>query len=353
MAAQDSFIADKTRPIDADLDDIRDTLNFCLLTAAAGSIVIPGWDTEVISTSSPQDYSQPDSYKLTRGTRAIWINLTWANDAPASIQMCYDDGVSSPGKICFDAHSLTYDDDGNFKGPLSTLLNDLVSWWECNEFSVGSFGSPIVQVPRADSHGSNTATDSNTIASTDGGARSPLLSGKVARALDMSGEFLTIPSPHGLAPGSGSFSVACWVYADTFTGDMSPFSVSVNGGSLDWWLQYVNSTNRFTFQVLSSGTKIATDTNVGAPSTGTWYHLYGEVVAATHVGISVNNGTLDTTALSAAVNGSGGNAFIGYLGGVGRWWDGLVDEVAYWDRILTVTERAELYNSGSGIGYPG
>ena len=36
-----------------------------------------------------------------------------------------------------------------------------------------------------------------------------------------------------------------------------------------------------------------------------------------------------------------------------RCFNGWIDEVAVWDRVITSDERVELYNSGSGIGYPG
>jgi len=37
--------------------------------------------------------------------------------------------------------------------------------------------------------------------------------------------------------------------------------------------------------------------------------------------------------------------------GAGTEWNGLIDEVAIWDRQLTSDERTELYNSGSGLTY--
>jgi hypothetical protein len=32
-------------------------------------------------------------------------------------------------------------------------------------------------------------------------------------------------------------------------------------------------------------------------------------------------------------------------------WDGLIDEVGFWKRVLTSAERTELYNSGNGRDY--
>jgi hypothetical protein len=33
-------------------------------------------------------------------------------------------------------------------------------------------------------------------------------------------------------------------------------------------------------------------------------------------------------------------------------WNGMVDEVGFWKRVLTPAERAEIYNSGAGKTYP-
>jgi len=33
-------------------------------------------------------------------------------------------------------------------------------------------------------------------------------------------------------------------------------------------------------------------------------------------------------------------------------WDGVIDELGIWDRVLSASEVTELYNSGSGFQYP-
>ena len=35
-----------------------------------------------------------------------------------------------------------------------------------------------------------------------------------------------------------------------------------------------------------------------------------------------------------------------------RYWDGLIDEVGFWKRILTAQEKTNLYNAGAGLAYP-
>jgi len=81
----------------------------------------------------------------------------------------------------------------------STLLNDLVSWWSLDEAS----GS------RADSHGSNTLTDSNTVTQA---------TGKVSTAgqfTKVNSEHLTVPATHGLHGGDRDIAIVLWVYLDS------------------------------------------------------------------------------------------------------------------------------------------
>ena len=40
------------------------------------------------------------------------------------------------------------------------------------------------------------------------------------------------------------------------------------------------------------------------------------------------------------------------LGGVTLPWNGSIDEMGVWNRILTPTEIGQLYNSGNGLAYP-
>ena len=232
---------------------------------------------------------------------------------------------------------------GGPTGPVvpASLKTGLVSWWTLDEPSAGS-----AQVDRADSHGSNTAVDSFTTVPSSTEAKQGLSLGAGPT------DYIRIATPHGMDPGASSFSASVWVRAAAYAGDMTPFGVAANGGSLSWWFQYINATDRLSMQVLSSGFKIATDTNIGSPSINTWYHLYGEFdTDANTIGISINNGAMDTTAVTGTIYASGGPAAIGYLNGVGRYWNGQIDEAAYWSRILTTDERTSVFQDGDGITY--
>lgn len=112
-------------PIDEDLDWIRDNFNFLLCMAANGSPVLPGWITTV-DVSENNNYARPDGYVLTKGTRAIhmqmeWTQKTYADVSPivtrwiiSQVTLGYDDGVSSPGLTWFSPVSLTIESGASF-----------------------------------------------------------------------------------------------------------------------------------------------------------------------------------------------------------------------------------------------
>ena len=78
MAAQEGFERPAWgNPIDEDLDWMRDTQNFLLTIAVAGSSVAPGWITQ-INTDLNNNNAQPDQVILTKGSRLIRIKATYS-----------------------------------------------------------------------------------------------------------------------------------------------------------------------------------------------------------------------------------------------------------------------------------
>ena len=87
----------------------------------------------------------------------------------------------------------------------------------------------------------------------------------------------------------------------------------------------------------------------GAPSTGTWYFLVVQHDATNNqIGISVNNGTTDTTATTGGVRDGAAPFRIGAFGNATSFFDGRIDAVMVWKRLLTAAEKAYLYDSGNG-----
>jgi hypothetical protein len=226
--------------------------------------------------------------------------------------------------------------------PKHALLRGLVSWWPLEE-STGA--------DRLDYHGSNDLTDAGT-------AKVAKKAGRVNYGGEFTpattGRWLIRGNPPTLMPGDIDFTLACWakIYtkvAYTLVGKWWPNA----GNNREYRLYYSAAADRFRFSVSNDGAAVAEATadSLGAPDTNTWYFICGWHDAVNHkIGISVNAGAADLVnhATGVAVK----DCYFG-IGGYdgGGWLDGMVDEVAFWKRILTDGERTWLYNGGSGRTY--
>jgi len=220
------------------------------------------------------------------------------------------------------------------------LLRDLISYWKLNEAS----GT------RADSVGDNDLTDNNTVTRVVGKQSG------AAQFVLANSEYLSVTSNSSLNIGTSSFTLATWVYLSSKATQMGIITKWPTGGTGVYFIDYLNSSDRFRFRVTKDGGTSATAIadNLGAPSTGTWYFIVC-TFDGTNLSIQVNNGTADTATL-AGTTVDPDNADPFYLGRFSgttpNYLDGYVDEVGFWKRLLDSEEKARLYNSGSGITYP-
>ena len=220
--------------------------------------------------------------------------------------------------------------------PSSTLVNDLEHWWTLDEESGN----------RADSVGSITLTDNNTvtfIAGTKSNAadftatNSEYLS-NTAFGWDVSvdwsvgGRFKV-----NSVGGTDRFTILMFgpgdtlepdLYLDTFGTDLRCFcyTTSYEGGNVttvaaDTWYNYV----------------ITFDASDGAFGT---IRVYIDDTLELTI---VLTGTLGTTANTLRIGRNND--------GTNRYLDGAADEFAFWSRILTASEITEHHGAGSGVTY--
>ena len=214
----------------------------------------------------------------------------------------------------------------------------LISYWKLDEAS----GS------RADSYGTNTLTDNNTV------TQNPGKLGKAAQITLANTEWLSVASNSSLQSGNIDFTITAWVYLDSKA--TSEEIVTKLTGALalgEYQLQYSATSDRFQFQTWDTAVVKGTvdANNLGSPSTATWYYViaWRDKTAAT-VNIQVNNGTVNSAAETGPPATSAEGFSIGALSTLGQnGWDGRIDSVGFWKRTLNATERAALYNSGNGM----
>jgi hypothetical protein len=216
------------------------------------------------------------------------------------------------------------------------LLTDLISYWKLDASGV-----------TVDSHGSNTLTDNNTVGSA---------AGKIQEGVSLvaaSSEYLSRVSNASLELGNIDFTIQAWFKATTFPATSPVVVAKSSPAGWDYYLYHNGS--GFSFDVGTGAGRAGQVADSSTFNTGTWYHiLCWHDAAADTVNIQTNNGTIfsaTTSGVAPAVNN-----FLFHIGaadsGTAEFWNGVIDEVAFWKRTLTEAERARLYNSGNGLAYP-
>lgn len=213
-----------------------------------------------------------------------------------------------------------------------SLLDNLIDNWRCDESSgnlVGVLG--------------NTLTETN----------GPIASGtgKVNGARDLeasSSNYFTIADNAALSVGDIDWSVYGWVQLES-KGSNRVIMAKDTGANGEFYLYYHSASDRFRLQVYgASGFASGTSVNWGsAPSTGTWYFVAaGHNASTNEIWISINGGTPVTASHTTGVYDGAGAFRIGN-NAFNEYWDGLLDELAFFKRDIR-SDLASFYNSGNG-----
>jgi len=216
----------------------------------------------------------------------------------------------------------------------------LVSYWNMYETS----GS------RADSHGSNTLTDNNTVTSVinAGGAMKNVAASFVA-ANSESLSRATVADVIGT--GATDFTLAVWVKALTVNGSEGNhiFNGGVNNEGPAVWLL----ANGATDHRLYAWVPAAPFVSIG--DARRWMLIIAEYDAGTPLfrakamGSELNSGVWTAT---GTPTGFDDPFYFGRSQTYGRYFDGLMDQPLVWSRILSAQEHADLFNDGVGRFYP-
>jgi len=220
----------------------------------------------------------------------------------------------------------------------STLATDLRAWW------------PLEGSPWLDSHSAGPYTLSATNAPGTG-------TGKIASCLDVelsSTQWLYLENHADFRPGDTDFSWSCWVNAESLGGANGVFGKWHPSTASENEYCLIELAGDFAFFV-HDGTATQTSVSAGVSiSTATWYHVVcWHDSVNNEIGIAVDDATPVTAAHSAGVNTGGSSRFEigGYTNTGAAQWDGLIDEVGFWNKVVSAAEITELYNSGNAIGY--
>jgi hypothetical protein len=226
------------------------------------------------------------------------------------------------------------------------LTDNLISFWELEEAS----GT------RADSHGSNHLTESADAVA--------VATGKVGNGADFEGangsgaEHLFKADVPSLSLSSDqAFTIQAWFNAESDNGGNAMGMVSKYdlGSQLEYVLWLSTGVTPMFRVYDGSGNPTTVTGSVNPVFTGTWYCVHAWHDPDTDViGIAFNAGTPVTAAHTTGTRNLTAPFVIGafYTGGVGNGtFDGVIDQVGFWKRVLTGAERTQLYNGGAGLSY--
>ena len=229
----------------------------------------------------------------------------------------------------------------------STLSTSLVSWWDLDEAS----GT------RADAHGANDLTDTNTVTSTTGpdGDNAAFFVAANSEELKISDA-----SQSGLDI-TGNLSISVWVKFTSLptTGNSMWFAGkwATAGNQRAYRFGYDNNSDVFSIlagiSVSGAGTSaIDAISYTVSLSTDTWYMVTWTYEASTavqklYVGASE---VASATGVRNSIHNSSAKFALAEVNAAG-FLDGALDKAGVWTKVLTGSEITDLYNSGNGLTY--
>lgn len=222
----------------------------------------------------------------------------------------------------------------------AALTDNLVSFWSLDDVT--------------DSHGSNDLTNNNSVT---------FVTGKVGNAGNFNGSNQYLSITDGAQTGldlTSSLTVNSWIYLDTApSAGKADIINKVSFGDSQWLVAAQENSGDKGLLVLYENTQNNENFPVSISdwTASTWImytHTFNASTKEAEVFINgTSAGTVTNSNWTETRNGTA-TTFIGAYG-VGfdaGYFDGKIDELGVWSRVLTDDEIVELYNSGSGLAYP-
>jgi hypothetical protein len=208
------------------------------------------------------------------------------------------------------------------------LLTDLAAYWKLDDLTW------------SDSVGSNNLTNNGGVV-----LGMPKL-GAGSAEFDGS-NYLSATSTSDLQPGT-AFTIACWVKPVVVS---SAYGLVFKGGA------FPSSTIEYLLAIIGGNVRFfvnsdASSARVSGITTTEWWFIVAYYDGQPNIRMQSESGALLTDSGPSITQSPTTNPFE-----IGRYWganyyDGLIDEIGIWSRVLTSGEISELYNGGSGLSYP-
>ena len=225
------------------------------------------------------------------------------------------------------------------RGGGGSSLDDAEAFWNMEEASGTRFDQTT---------NNHDLTDNNTVGQAAG------IVDQAANFVAATDEYLSEADTAGLSAGNIDMSFSIWVYPNALLANKHTFSkIGTINANKEYVLLMRLATGAmrfdwFTDAVGNKSSAQATDLLTAA----TWNYIFCyHDATANEIGISINDGTIVTT---AATGGNDGAAEfrIARENSTSNDWDGRVDAFGVWRRRITAAEVTDLYNAGSGKQWP-
>lgn len=226
--------------------------------------------------------------------------------------------------------------------PISTHLDSgLISYWEFENNSMSSVD--------LDSQGINAFTRHGTVTS---------ISGKILNAIqpDVTTYLSVDPATNGMAIGNNAnYTFGGWFKKpSTFSSYAPIFQRGVIGESQNrsFHLQYTLGTDNLTLAKSHNGVSletVSTANNIGLVDNG--WHFIVAWVDGSHLtlNVQVDNGVIYTESMNYSATWNVGTLMLGSSSFIPLQF--AVDQLFYYNRVLSAVERTMLYNGGNGLSY--
>ncbi len=218
----------------------------------------------------------------------------------------------------------------------SALYSNLTAFWKMDEAS----GS------RADSIGTSTLTDNNTVASGAG-----LVYSNAAFLVRANSEYLNCASNSALQSGGGAvdFAIGLWIKLAAVNSRDIILSKGWDGTStgVEYLLDIISGAPRFLVNGSTTATSVQWGSSIGSSSFA--FVLIRFVASENKIYMQVNDGSAVSATHTGNIRSSTTGFRIGTTEAAVQWLDAYVGPVMIWKNYVpTATERTWLYNSGAG-----
>lgn len=176
--------------------------------------------------------------------------------------------------------------------------------------------------------------------------------GSSVNLVEASTQWLELKDNADLSTGDIDFTFTCWAYSLDTSYRPILNKWDTTGNNFEYRLYSSAIDNKWGWDLSAAGFNIFTVKPNLTISTGVWYFLHAWHDATNdRFGLQINNGIQATGAITGVFDST--TPFrIGFEEPVGVFFNGRIDEVGFWKRLLTSGEVTDLYNNGIGSGYP-